>query len=221
MYLSEARHIWFIQIIVGVVPPLAALAFGISMKTDWGISLFFLVPLSLIALPSLRVTQMALIRLMAMWLAFTLVMLLLSPIIAAQTVRRDGDAGLPFYPKSELALQLTEAWRARFNTRWAVAAGATEIVEALAFYSPDHPVPFIPSEIWTSGLMTLGEASRLGFIGVCDTRDSLLPQCEKWMNDTAPNAERIDLTSRRYFHGKAGPAARWRVWIVARPRNDG
>ncbi|MCK2073112.1 hypothetical protein, partial [Aeromonas caviae] len=80
-------------------------------------SLFFLVPLALIALPTLRVTQMALIRLMLMWLVFTLVMLLISPIIAAQTVRRDGDAGVPFAPKSEFAMQLTEAWRARFNRR--------------------------------------------------------------------------------------------------------
>jgi hypothetical protein len=40
------------------------------------------------------------------------------------------------------------------------------------------------------------------------------------MNETAPNAERIDLTSRRYFHGKAGPAVKWKIWIVAPTRKD-
>jgi len=220
VYLSQARNIWIIQIIVGLVPPLAALVFGIYMKTDWGLSLFFLAPLTLIALPALRVTQMALIRLMVMWLAFTLVMLLISPIIAAQTVRRDGEAGVPFTPKSEFALQLTEAWRARFNTRWAVVAGTTEIGEPMTFYSPDHPAPFTPREIWASGLTSLEEATRLGFIGICDPRDNQIHICEKWMNDTVPNAERLDLTSRRYFHGKAGPAVKWKIWISGPAKTD-
>jgi 4-amino-4-deoxy-L-arabinose transferase-like glycosyltransferase len=220
VYLSQARHIWIIQIIVGVVPPVAALVFGVYMKTDWGLSLFFLAPLALVALPALRVTQMALIRLMVMWLAFTLVMLLISPIIAAQTVRRDGDAGVPFTPKSEFALQLTEAWRARFNTRWAVVAGTTEIGEPMTFYSPDHPAPFTPREIWASGLTSLEEATRLGFIGICDPRDNQIHICEKWMNDIVPNAERLDLTSRRYFHGKAGPAVKWKIWISGPAKTD-
>ncbi len=220
VYLSQARNIWITQIIVGVVPPLAALVFGIYMKTDWGLSLFFLVPLSLVALPALRVTQMALIRLMFIWLAFTLVMLLISPIIAAQTVRRDGEAGAPFAPKSEFAMQLTEAWRARFNSRWAVVAGTTEIGEPMTFYSPDHPAPFTPREIWASGLTSLEEAMRLGFIGICDPKDNQIQICEKWMNETVPDAERVDITSRRYFHGKAGPAVRWKIWIKGPEKKD-
>lgn len=215
---AQALNVWLIQIIVGVVPPLAALVFGIYMKTDWGISLFFLVPLALVAIPALRVTQMALIRLMAIWLVFTLLMLVASPIIAAQTVRRDGDAGLRFYPKSEFALQLTEAWRARFNTRWAVVAGTTEVGEPMTFYSPDHPAPFTPGEIWASGLTSLEEAMRLGFIGICDTADFRLPECEAWMGRTVPNAERVDITARRYFHGKAGPAVKWKIWIIGPDR---
>ncbi len=42
---AQALNVWIIQIIVAVGPPLGALAFSIYMKTDWGISLFFLVPL--------------------------------------------------------------------------------------------------------------------------------------------------------------------------------
>lgn len=220
VFLTQARHIWIIQIIVGVVPPLAAVTFGIYMKTDWGISLFFLAPLAFVALPTLRVTQMALIRLMVMWLTFTLIMLLVSPIIAAQTVRRDGEAGVPFAPKSEFALQLTEAWRARFNRRWAVVAGTTEVAEPLTFYSPDHPAPLAPREVWGAGLTSIDAAKRLGFIGICDTKDLELSKCEAWMAENAANAERLDLTSRRYFHGKAGPAVKWKIWIVGPERPD-
>ncbi len=214
-HLNEARHIWMIQIIVGIVPAIAGLCFGVYMKTDWGLSLYFLVPLALIAIPQLRMTQMALIRLMFMWLVFTLVMLVIAPIVAAQTVRRDGAPGTAFSPRSEFAMQLTEAWRARFNTPWAVIAGTTEVGEPVTFYSPDHPAPFTPGEIWSSGLTSFEEATRLGFIGACDTSDNRLPECEKWMNENAPNAERLDLTSRRYFHGRAGPAVKWKIWIKA------
>ena len=64
-----------------------------------------------------------------------------------------------------------------------MVAGTTEIGEPMTFYSPDHPAPFTPGEIWASGLTTLEEAQRLGFIGVCDTTDGRLPVCETWMND--------------------------------------
>ena len=42
------------------------------MKTDWGISLFFLTPLALVAIPALRVRKIALFHIAAIWLAITL-----------------------------------------------------------------------------------------------------------------------------------------------------
>src|SRR6202012_76215 len=51
---TQALNVWIIQIIVAVGPPLGGLAFSVYMKTDWGISLFFLTPLALVAIPSLR-----------------------------------------------------------------------------------------------------------------------------------------------------------------------
>ena len=67
--LSQALNVWLIQIIVAVGPPLGALIFTIYMKTDWGISLFFLTPLALVAIPALRVPRRALFNIVAIWLA--------------------------------------------------------------------------------------------------------------------------------------------------------
>src|SRR5216684_2596371 len=39
---SQALNIWIIQIVVAIGPPLGGLIFTVYMKTDWGISLFFL-----------------------------------------------------------------------------------------------------------------------------------------------------------------------------------
>ena len=76
--------------------------------------------------------------------------------------------------------------------------------EPLTFYSPDHPAPFTPGEVWSSGLTSLEEAKRLGFIGVCDTTDGRLPICEAWMAANAANAERLTITTQRFFKGHPG-----------------
>jgi len=53
-------------------PPLGGLIFTVYMKTDWGISLFFLTPLALVAIPSLRIQRIALFRIVAIWLTLAL-----------------------------------------------------------------------------------------------------------------------------------------------------
>ena len=50
---SQALNVWIIQLVVAIGPPLGALFFDVYIKTDWGISLFFLTPLALVAIPAL------------------------------------------------------------------------------------------------------------------------------------------------------------------------
>src|SRR5882757_2034903 len=69
---SQALNIWIIQIVVAIGPPLGGLIFMVYMKTDWGISLFFLTPLALVAIPSLRLQKIALFYIAAIWLAISL-----------------------------------------------------------------------------------------------------------------------------------------------------
>jgi len=212
--LSQARNVWIIQAIVAIGPPLGALFFTIYMKTDWGISLFFLTPLALIAIPSLRVPRIALFHIAAIWLAITLAVLAASPTIAAYEMAENPNGASSYSARSELARELTQAWHSRFNSRWTVAAGTTEIGAPMTFYSPDHPATFTPGEIWSSGLTSLEEARRLGFIGICDTSDGRLPLCEAWMAANAANAERLAITTQRFFHGHPGPAIAWKIYIV-------
>ena len=211
---SQALNIWIIQIVVAVGPPLGGVIFTIYMKTDWGISLFFLTPLALIAIPSLRIQKIALFHIAAIWLAVTLAALVASPYIAAREMAVNPNGAATYGARSELARELTQAWHTRFNSRWAVVAGTTEIGEPMTFYSPDHPAPFTPDEIWSSGLTSLEEAKRLGFIGICDTSDGRLPVCDAWMAANAVNAERLAITTQRFFHGRPGPAISWKVYIV-------
>jgi 4-amino-4-deoxy-L-arabinose transferase-like glycosyltransferase len=211
---SQALNIWIIQLVVAVGPPLGGLMFTVYMKTDWGISLFFLTPLALVAIPSLRIQRIALFRITAIWLLITLAALAGSPYIAAREMAENPNGAATYGARSELARELTQAWHTRFQSRWAVVAGTTEIGEPITFYSPDHPAPFTPGEIWSSGLTSLAEARRLGFIGICDTTDQRLAECEAWMADNAKNAERLAITTQRFFHGHPGPAINWKVFIA-------
>jgi hypothetical protein len=113
-----------------------------------------------------------------------------------------------------LARELTQAWHERFGSRWAVVVGTTEVGEPMTFYSPDHPAPFTPGELWSSGLTSLEEAQRLGFIGICDTTDGRLPACEAWMVQNAKNAEQVVMTTQRFFRGHPGPSTNWKIFIA-------
>jgi 4-amino-4-deoxy-L-arabinose transferase-like glycosyltransferase len=211
--LAQALNVWIIQIIVAVGPPLGGLALTIYMKTDWGISLFFLVPLALVAIPRLRVPGVTLFRIVVIWFVLSIATLLAAPVIAVRETASSANGANSYAARSQLARELTEAWRTRFGTRWAVVAGTTEIGEPMTFYSPDHPAPLTPGEVWSSGLTSLEEAKRLGFIGICDTTDNRLAECEAWMKENAPNAEQLVMTTQRFFQGHPGPSVAWKIYI--------
>lgn len=206
---TQALNIWLIQGIVAVGPPLGAFAFNVYIKTDWGISLFFLVPLCVVAIPMLRVPRAALVRLAAIWLVLSLATLAAAPQIVLATLPRDGHPS-----QSQLARELTEVWHQRFHSRWTVVAGYTDVGEPMTFYSPDHPLPLTPNEPWPSGLTSLAEAKSEGFIGVCEAGDWKFDMCEAWMKDNAAAGERIVMTTRRFYNGHAGVQSTWNVYVV-------
>jgi 4-amino-4-deoxy-L-arabinose transferase-like glycosyltransferase len=211
---SQALNNWLIQAIVAFGPPLGGLVFTVYMKTDWGISLFFLTPLALVAIPPLRLPKIALFRITAIWLVVTLVTLAASSSIAEREMAVNPNGAATYGARSQLARELTQAWHVRFNTPWRVVAGTTEMGEPMTFYSPDHPAPFTPGELWSSGLTSLEEARRTGFIGICDSTDGRLPICEAWMKANGKDAESLAITTQRFFRGHPGPAINWKVYIV-------
>jgi 4-amino-4-deoxy-L-arabinose transferase-like glycosyltransferase len=211
---SQALNVWMIQAIVAIGPPLGGLVFTVYLKTDWGISLFFLVPLALVAIPSLRMREAAPFRITAIWLVLSLATLAASPRIAALEMTENPNSASSYGARSQLARELTEVWHNKFGSRWAVVAGTTEVGEPMTFYSPDHPAPYTPDELWSSGLTSLEEARRLGFIGICDTTDGRLPVCEAWMEANAKDADKLVMTTQRFFQGHPGPAIDWKIYIA-------
>ncbi len=211
---DQALNIWLIQGIVAVGPPIGALIFDIYIKTDWGISLFFLVPLAFIAIPPLRMPRVALPRIAAVWLLLSLASLGLAPQIAIASMPRDESGNFAHVSYSQLARQLTEMWHTRAHARWSAVVGFVEVADQMTFYSVDHPLPFVPYEKVGSGLLSLEDTRRAGFIGICDPTDERVERCEAWMKEYAAGAERVVISTRRFFQGQAGISSRWHVYFV-------
>ena len=214
MNISQALNVWIIQAVVAIGPPLGALIFHVYIKTDWGISLFFLMPLALMAIPALRMRRIALLNLTASWLVISLVVLAASPWIVAYELSEKRTAGATYRARSELARELTEVWRTRFPSRWPVVAAYTDIGQPVTFYSPDHPAPLTPDEPWSSGLTSLDEAQALGLHRHLRNRrleagnmrgvdEGPCRQCRAHGDHHPP-----------VLSGDAGPATTWNVYIV-------
>jgi hypothetical protein len=185
--MHQARNIWIVQAIVAVGPLIGALVFSIYLKTDWGISLFFLTPLAVVAIPQLRLRR---------------------------TMLRNATGQFTYGSHSQLARELTELWHRRFHSRWKVVAGATDVGEPMTFYSPDHPMPLTPNEIWTSGLTSLEEAKRYGFIGICEVGAWNQQACDAWMKRNAAGGDEMVITTQRFLRGSAISATAWIVYVV-------
>jgi 4-amino-4-deoxy-L-arabinose transferase-like glycosyltransferase len=212
--LHQAWNIWIVQGIVAVGPPIGALVFSIYLKTDWGISLFFLTPLAVIAIPQLRLRRAALVRVVATWLVASLLVLVAAPLIVPITMQRNATGQFTYSSHSQLARELTELWHLRFDSPWKVVAGATDVGEPMTFYSPDHPMPLTPDEIWPSGLTSLDEAKRYGFIGICQVGAWNQQACDAWMKRNAAGGEEKVITTQRVFRGSAVAATTWNVYVV-------
>jgi len=153
-------------------------------------------------------------RIAAICHVVTHVTLVASTRLTARQMAGYPNSASSYGARSQLARELTEVWHNKFGSRWSVVAGTTEVGEPMTFYSPDHPAPFTPGELWSSGLTSLDEAKRLGFVGICDTTDGRLPTCEAWMDANAKGAEKLVMTTQRFFRGHPGPATDWKIYIA-------
>src|ERR1700676_3082310 len=213
--MDQARNIWIVKGIVAGGPLTGALVFSIYLKTDWGISLFFLTPLAVVAIPQLRLRRAALVRVVATWLVISLSVLVAAPWIVPITMLRNATGQFTYGSHQQLARELTELWHRRFHSRWKVVAGATDVGEPMTFYSADHPMPLTPNEIWSSGLTSLDEAKRYGFIGIFAARAWNRQTCARWMKQNAAGGDEMVITTQRFFRGSAIAATAWNVYVVA------
>ena len=162
--------------------------------------------------PLAALPRMALFSITAVWLVATIATLIAAPSIATrdgvETTAPRPTRRAPSSPRAHPDLA------GRFHSRWAVVIARSDIGEPMTFYSPDHPASLVPGEAWTSGLTSLDEARRLGFIGICDTTDPVfLKPCEAWMAGM-PECRAAGDDHHALLQRHPGPSTAWKVYLV-------
>ena len=185
---SNALLVWIVLVVLFVVPPVAAVALGIVMKSDWGIPLYFLAPVAALALPFLAIPRAALWRAGLIVVGFTLVMLLVAPFYTEIRLAFGGDKAATdqLRSRSRLAQTLTELWHRRYDRPLPAVIGSGELAPLISFYSPDHPI-MMTIEWWRPSGVSFEAMKRTGFIGVCDARKrGCLRRMEKYVTGITP-----------------------------------
>ncbi len=210
---SNAFLVWIILAVLLVAPPVAALAFDVVMKSDWGIPLYFLVPIAVLAIPRLALPRAALVRAGAIAAGFVLVVALLSPFYMELRLAFGDAKSAANYLRSRSVLmhQLTDLWHHRYHVPLPAVIGAEELALLAAFYSPDHPRA-IPFELYKRpNAQTIDTLRRSGFIGLCDAATSL---CNKVMTTIVPDVAPVEIRTPRDAARNRASTIAWSVYIV-------
>ena len=211
--LSQALNVWWIQAIVAIGPPLGGLVFTVYMKTDWGISLFFLVPLALVAIPRCAFRRRAVSHHRDLARALARHACRSAAHRACCEMEHNPNSANSYGSRSQLARELTQVWHQQFGSRWAVVAGTTEVGEPMTFYSPDHPAPVHAGRSLVVGTDVAGrsQAPRLHRHLRHDRRTPAgLREVDEGKRARRP--EQI-MTTQRFFKGHPGPSIAWKIYI--------
>ena len=211
----DAFLVLVISTVLVFTPPVAALVMGSYLRLDWGNPLFFLVPLTLLVLIPRLVTRRAVARAGIVATAFTLILLIASPIYpwVNYRLRPVGGAHAPYH---EIAEELTKVWRARFNTPLPIVVSGYEVAAYVVFYSPDHPKMYADFDPALSPWIDYpGELKRKGFIGVCATYGA---DCLAKLDALDPNAEKLEISVTRQIGGVKGDTMIFALRISAPAR---
>jgi hypothetical protein len=220
----DAVLVLVIAAVLIFLPPLVALPLKVRLKNEWGDSLYFIVPIALLALmPWLTVRRRAVARMAAAAAVVTALQVIVSPFYALAMFRERPDRDT-FTPTSELAREVTRLWRARFASPLPIVISTFDIAAPAAFYSPDHPRMFAdspdPPRVFAADQPQFSpwidypaDLRRNGFVGICYVDDK---ECLDYMDRLDPHAEKLDVTLAREAAGIKAKAWTFNIRI-ARP----
>jgi len=203
--------------LVALIAPVLFAAVGsilIRMKIGalWTMSGMTLLPVALLSSPLVRVRRNAVVGVLALALAYPLVMVAASPLIA-MVVHREG---VPLYAAHYqlIARAVERAWNARTNAPLRIVGSYTVIVNGIVFYFETKPstldiispaqTPWVDDE----------RIKREGIVIVCPVPESY---CIDAMNGYAaryPSATIEDVSLARRFFGTPDKPVQYRILTI-------
>jgi 4-amino-4-deoxy-L-arabinose transferase-like glycosyltransferase len=193
-----------------LLPVFAALAAAIEITSIWSMSSFALLPVVLLSPVSMTLSGLAVNRIVALTIAFPVVMVLASPGIAFFVHR----AGLPAdQTDGSLVAPWVEAvWREKTKAPLRIVGGDNAFITS--FYLADRPSAFPDFNKSEAIWMDEARVTRTGMAMVCRIDNT---GC---LNEAARRAEAgqtgrpVEVTVTRELLGFEGKTNRYRIWAL-------
>jgi hypothetical protein len=192
-----------------LLPALSAPLLGVSLTSLWTMQSWFLLPIVLLVPVEAVVTRPRAIAVAASVGAITALALLAAPVVAWNRHVSGSKQGEAYY--RALSDAITREWHAHSDRPLRIVMGDMGLVEAVSFYSADHPDAVPVSDLRVAPWVTPERLDREGYVIVCGD-----PRCPPLAVRRAeePRATRRELVPARSFFGIPGPSARFTVLVV-------
>ncbi len=193
-----------------LLPVFAAIALATEITSLWSMSAFALLPVVLLSSPLIVLPRDAVDRVVALAIAFPVVMLFASPVIAIAVHR----AGLPpdQTDGSLVAPWVDAVWRERTKAPLRIVGGDNAF--GLAFYLADKPTAFPDFNTDEAIWMDEARVTRDGMAMVCRLDNTGCFGQAQRRAEAANAGKPIDVTVSRSSFGFEGKPQRYRIWAL-------
>lgn len=189
----------------------AAVSLQIKLNALWAMCAMTLLPIVLLSSPLVTISRQAAVRLLALAIAFPLLMVAVSPVIAIVIQQRGVEHYAGHYRL--IARAVERAWRAHTDQPLRIV-GSDGIVNGIVFYLPDQPSAVDVLAPAATPWVNEDRIVRQGIAIVCPEPEI---SCVAAMNMYAvryPTAQRQDVTLARRHFGLIGKPVRYQLLII-------
>jgi hypothetical protein len=195
-----------------LLPAVIAAVAQVGIVSLWTISCWTLLPVVLLSSPLLTLTHAAVRRIAGIAIAFPIVMVLLSPLIAMVIYARGVN---PASAHAEVLAQAVErAWRDTSNHPLRLVGGQADLAFGVSFYAPERPSAFPDLDRVQAPWATPERIARDGIALVCAADDRGCVSLIENLAAPAANARRSQVTLQTHHLGLDGPSGRYLVITV-------
>jgi 4-amino-4-deoxy-L-arabinose transferase-like glycosyltransferase len=181
-----------------LLPIAVAIAKHTNLLSVWNEPSVGLLPVMMLASPLIAVSRLAATRIAACAVAYTLLALLASPVIAFVLLER-GVENSAAYAKL-LADATAQQWRAGTDKPLPLVGGRFVLSNAVAFYMPDKPSSYADFSDYLSPWATRERVAR-GIAIVCETNDNWCLGMIRGYLTANPTGKRGEVTLTRHWLG--------------------
>jgi 4-amino-4-deoxy-L-arabinose transferase-like glycosyltransferase len=207
------RMVWLALLLPIVLPAAAAPIAKVEIVPIWLMGGATLLGVVLLSSPLVSVPRVDAVRLLALAIAFPVLMTLAAPIIAI-VIHRQGVSNYATHYRL-LAESIDRLWRATTDKPMRYVGSYTNVVNGVAFYLRDHPSTLEINEPRVTPWADDASVARAGVVLVCPEAEAT---CMENLNVRARGMTRHAVTLSRSHFGHADTPVRY-VIVIVPPKN--